>query len=99
MLYLFAAVFGFAHGGVGASESPLVARLFGLSSHGLILGVASLGFTTGAAVGPFLTGYIFDVTGSYRVAFLACVAISIVGLILTTLLTPIKGDRDKTKAT
>jgi len=98
MLYLFAAVFGFAHGGVGASESPLVARLFGLSSHGLILGVTSLGFTTGAAVGPFLAGYIFDVTGSYQVAFLVCAAIGIVGLILTSLLTPIKGERGKTKA-
>jgi len=95
MLYLFAVVFGFAHGGCATSESPLVARLFGLSSHGLIFGVAGIGFTIGAAVGPLLTGYIFDVTGSYQLAFLVCACISIVGLVLTALLRPITGERGK----
>jgi MFS family permease len=49
MLYLFALIFGFAGGGMAASESPLVAGVFGLSSHGLIYGVVHLGFTAGAA--------------------------------------------------
>ena len=90
MLYLFAVVFGFAHGGMGASESPLVAGLFGLSSHGLIFGVVGLGFTIGAAIGPFLAGHFFDITDSYQVAFLVCAVISIVGLILTALLKPMR---------
>ena len=90
MLYLFAVVFGFAHGGMGASESPLVAGLFGLSSHGLIFGVVGLGFTIGAAIGPFLAGHFFDVTGSYQVAFLVCAAMGVIGLILTAFLTPTK---------
>jgi len=88
ILYLFAAVFGFAHGGWAASESPLVARLFGLRSHGSILGVAAFGFTIGAAVGPFLAGYMFDATGSYQVALLVCAGLSIAGIILTSLLRP-----------
>jgi MFS family permease len=90
MLYLFAVVFGFAHGGIGASESPLVARLFGISSHGLILGVAALGFMLGAAIGPFITGYIFDLTESYRIAFLVCGSVSILGCLLSVILPPIK---------
>jgi MFS family permease len=89
-LYLFAAVFGFAAAGCAVSESPLVAELFGLRSHGLILGVINLGFCIGAAAGPFLTGYIFDVTSSYNVAFLLCAAVSVVGLILSAILTPTK---------
>jgi len=93
MFYLFAVVFGFAHGGMGASESPLVAELFGLSSHGLIFGAAILGFTIGAAIGPLLAGYIFDVTGNYQVAFLVCASAGIVGLALTMLLRPIRGKR------
>ena len=97
MLYLFAAIFGFAHGGMGTSESPLVARLFGLGSHGLILGVNSFIFTIGAAIGPFLTGYIFDVTGSYQMAFLIGAGAGIVGLILTVLLKPIRGKRGQNK--
>jgi MFS family permease len=88
-LYLFAAVFGFAFGGCAASESPLVAGLFGLSSHGLILGVMNLlGFTLGAAVGPLIAGYIFDMTSSYQLAFIVSAAMSVVGLVLTLLLSP-----------
>ena len=68
------------------SESPLVAELFGLRSHGLILGVTTFGYCIGAAAGPFLAGYIFDVTGSYSVAFLACAAVSVLGLILSAVL-------------
>ncbi|MBA7570323.1 L-lactate transporter [subsurface metagenome] len=89
-LYLFAAVFGFAFGGCVASESPIVAVLFGLSSHGLILGVIVLGFSIGAAIGSFVTGYIFDIAASYQVAFLVCAAISVVALISTVILTPTK---------
>jgi MFS family permease len=89
-LFLFAAVFGFAFGSCVTPQSPLVAELFGLRSHGLILGLTSLGFCLGAAVGPFVAGYIFDVTTSYQVAFLICAAISIIGLILTVFLKPTK---------
>jgi len=95
MLYLFAVIFGLAHGGTGTLSSPLVAGLFGLSSHGLIFGVLGLGITIGGAVGPFVAGYIFDVTGSYQLAFLVCAAIGTAGLILAVLLTPIRGKQGK----
>jgi MFS family permease len=94
-LYLFAIVFGFAMGGLAATESPLLAGFFGLRSHGLIFGVVGGGFTIGAAAGPFLTGYIFDVRGSYKLAFLVSAAISVVGLVLTALLRPVVGERSK----
>jgi MFS family permease len=88
-LYLFAVVFGFAFG-CAVSESPLVAELFGLSSHGLILGVINcIGFTFGAAVGPLIAGYIFDMSNSYQLAFIISAAMGVAGLILTVLLTPI----------
>ena len=88
MFHLFAIVLGIALGSIGTSESPLVARLFGLKNHGLIYGVFVLGFTAGGAAGPFVTGYIYDVTGSYHNAFLACIAFTVAGLILTVLLRP-----------
>lgn len=92
-LFLFSSLFGLAHGGMGAATSPLIARLFGLGSHGLILGVATFGYTIGASIGPFLAGYIFDVTGSYQMAFQITAALSLAGLVLTILLRPIrKGD-------
>jgi predicted MFS family arabinose efflux permease len=92
-LYLLAAIIGFASGGCVMSESLLVAELFGLRSHGLILGVTCFGYCMGSAAGPFLAGYIFDVTSSYSVAFLVCAAVSVVGLILSAILTPTKTSR------
>jgi MFS family permease len=87
-IYVFAVVFGVASGGCVASESPLVATLFGLKAHGLILGFVVCGFSIGAAVGPFLTGYIFDVDNSYRVAFFICASLAVIGLILSAILRP-----------
>ena len=89
-LFLFAAVFGFAIGGCVTSPPTLVAKLFGLNSHGLILGFTSLGFCLGGAAGPFVAGYIFDMTNSYQNFFVICAAVSVIGLILTVLLTPPK---------
>jgi MFS family permease len=88
LLYLFAVFFGVGIGGTGTSESPLMARLFGLSSHGLIYGVVVLSWTFGGAVGPIVAGYLCDVSGSYRPAFLLCAAISVAGFVLLLMLRP-----------
>jgi MFS family permease len=88
-LYVFACFFGFAYGGSVSSESPIVAELFGLRSHGSIMGLVGASFTFGGAFGPFLTGYIFDVTGAYLVGILVCAGLCLVGFFLATLLKPI----------
>jgi len=85
-LYLFAVLYGFAHGGFFALLSPLVAELFGLTSHGAILGTAIFSGSVGGAIGPVLAGWIFDVTESYQIAFLICAALSVIALILAVLL-------------
>ncbi|MBN1225991.1 MAG: MFS transporter [Deltaproteobacteria bacterium] len=87
--YLFAVILGLAYGNMSTQESPLIAWLFGLTSHGLIFGFFAFSFTIGASIGPVLFGYIFDVTGNYRFAFLLCAAISIFNIILTMFLKPI----------
>ncbi|MFC1942124.1 MFS transporter [Chloroflexota bacterium] len=89
-LYLLAVVFGFGGGGANTLESPLVAELFGIRSHGLILGSCSVFFLSGAAAGPFIAGYAYDVNGSYNWAFSACAVASILGIILVTILRPVK---------
>jgi MFS family permease len=88
MLYLFALMFGFPYGAMIALQSPMVAELFGLSSHGIILGVAAFGFTVGGSVGPVLAGRIFDIIGSYRAGFLVCAILAVVGFILASLIRP-----------
>jgi MFS family permease len=81
-LYLFAVLFGFAFGACVTCESPIVADLFGLRSHGVLLGIVACGFTFGGGVGPFVMGHIFDVLGRYQLAFLLCAALSAAGLLL-----------------
>ncbi len=83
MLFIFSALFGFAYGGSITTHSPLVAELFGLNSHGLIFGVAGIGFSLGGAAGPLLTGHIFDITGNYQTAFQICSAVGITGVLTT----------------
>lgn len=86
VLFLIAGLFGFAFGGITVSHSPLVAELFGLRSHGLIFGVFGVSVSWGGAMGPLLTGYLFDVTHSYQTAFLLCAVISLTGILFAALL-------------
>ncbi len=89
-LFLIAGIFGFAYGGIAVSHSPLVAELFGLRSHGLIFGVFAISVSWGGAIGPLLSGYLFDVTQSYRMAFLLCAVISLIGILFAAFLRPSK---------
>jgi len=90
MLYVFAAIFGFAYSGTGSLTSPLVAELFGMRSHGSIFGVVDIGFPIGGALGPIVAAFIFDVTTSYHLSFIVCAALSALGLILTVIIRPPK---------
>jgi len=84
--FLIAGIFGFAYGGIAVSHSPLLAELFGLRSHALIFGVFAISVSLGRATGPLLTGYLFDVTNSYQMAFLICAVISLTGILLAAFL-------------
>ena len=89
MLYTFAALYGFAHGSLFTLISPIVAELFGLSSHGVIFGTVTFIGTVGGTIGPVMAGYIFDVTSSYQLGFIILAATSVIGIMLASLLRPI----------
>ena len=84
---------GLAYGGNGTSQSPLVASLFGLKCHGVIMGTVNNGFTIGATIGPVVCGFLFDFMGNYRAAFIVIMAVSISGLLLTLLLNILSRNR------
>jgi MFS family permease len=86
MFYIFAALFGSGWGGMVASQSPIVADLFGMRSHGVILGMIVSTITFGSAVGPVIAGAIYDASSSYTVAFIICVVFAFMGIILSLLL-------------
>ncbi len=86
MLYTFAILYGFAHGGFFTLISPMVAELFGLRSHGVIFGIVLFSGTTGGAISPVLAGYIFDTTGSYQLHFIIIASASIMAILLTAMI-------------
>lgn len=91
MLFLFAIVYGFAHGGFFTVMSPTVAELFGTGSHGALFGVVLFCGTLGGAAGPILAGYTFDVTGTYQPVFLVLTGLLAIGFMLVFLLRPVQG--------
>ena len=95
LFYLFAAFYGFAHGGFFSLLSPLIAKQFGTRTHGLLYGIAIFSSTIGGAIGPFMAGYIFDVTRNYNIVFLILAALCIIAISLTLSLKPIIRDKNE----
>ena len=69
---------GFGFGMRIAQLSAIPADTFSGPHLGAILGVVQAGGGLGGAIGPFLGGWLFDVTGNYRLAF-AAAAIAVAG--------------------
>jgi MFS family permease len=88
--FIFAAFFGLTQGGLAVSQSPLVARYFGVRSLGLLFGFCGFGFTLGAAAGPYITGKVFDLAGNYGTAFLAVALVSVAGFFAGLFLKPLQ---------
>jgi len=64
-------LFGFGLSAAG-SDTTLVkgaVETFGVRAIGAVMGVLSLGWRCGAAVGPTAAGFIYDATGGYTLAF------------------------------
>jgi len=81
-LYLFALVYGFFYSGFGCSGAALISDTFGVKNIGAVFGLLEIGFGIGAAAGPVVGGYIFDVCGNYKDAFI----IGMLAMLAATLL-------------
>jgi MFS family permease len=87
-LYVFAVIFAVGYGAMSAIMAPIVDEFFGLVSHGAIFGFIFLAMNIGGAIGPLVAGRLFDTAGSYYWAFVICVAASVAGLVISSLLKP-----------
>jgi len=68
-LYVISALFGLFQGGIVPSYAIIVREYFSPQEAGTRLGVIIMGTVVGMAFGGWVTGFIFDLTGSYRAAF------------------------------
>jgi MFS family permease len=80
-IYLFAALYGLASGGITPSLATFFGQTFGMTHLSKILGMIEISWAIGAAIGPFIGGALFDINGNYVIAFLvAAIAMMIVAL-------------------
>ncbi|MBA2673256.1 MFS transporter [Ramlibacter sp.] len=73
-LYVLSALFGLFQGGIVPSYAMIVREYFSPKEAGARIGAIILGTLIGMAIGGWMSGKIFDLTGSYRAAFLHGVA-------------------------
>ena len=81
LLWLHACFFGLTWGARGPAITAKTADLFPGGRLGTILGVITIGSGIGSAAGSWAAGWIFDVSGSYRLAFLMSIAAYICGCV------------------
>lgn len=81
LLWLHACFFGLTWGARGPAITAKTADLFPGAQLGAILGVITIGSGLGAALGSWGAGWIYDLSGSYRVAFLMSIASYVCGIV------------------
>lgn len=68
-IYGYAVLLGLGYSVTASLTPTMVADRFGGPHFGTIVGMGLMGAAVGSAFGPWLAGYVFDLTGSYFVAF------------------------------
>lgn len=74
LLYAYIVPFGLTLGARGPIVAALAADVYRGRVYGSVLGLITFSNRIGSAVGPWLGGVIYDLTGSYRYAFAVAIA-------------------------
>ncbi len=85
-LYAFALIYGFGWGNQAVLRFSLTARVFGLTTLGLISGILGLAESGAAVFGTYYAGYLYDLTGSYTLLFETGIAVSLAGILFAALI-------------
>jgi MFS family permease len=81
LLWLHACLFGLTWGARGPAITAKTADLFPGAQLGAILGVITIGSGLGAALGSWGAGVIFDLSGSYELAFILSIIAYLCGVV------------------
>jgi MFS family permease len=79
-LYVVSGMFGLFQGGIVPAYALIVREYFNPNEAGTRTGVVLMATLFGMALGGWMSGAIFDVTGSYRAAFVNGIAFNLVNL-------------------
>jgi MFS family permease len=81
-LYVVSAMFGLFQGGIVPAYALIVREYFSPREAGARVGVVIMATLFGMALGGWMSGAIFDLTGSYRAAFVNGIAFNLLNLTL-----------------
>src|SRR5260221_2967481 len=79
-LYIVAAMFGLFQGGIVPAYALIVREYFNPREAGARVGIVLMATLIGMALGGWMSGAIFDLTGSYRAAFINGIAFNLLNL-------------------
>ena len=79
-LYIVSLIFGLSQGGIVPSYAMIVREYLPAEEAGKRIGVVMVATVAGMAVGGWASGFIFDLTGSYRMAFIHGIAWNILNM-------------------
>ena len=82
VLYLFAVVSAFSYGSGSIIMPNIVAEMFGLRFHGILLGIVNFSACIGCATRPVAAGWLFDITDNYYAAFMTTTLLDVIALIM-----------------
>jgi MFS family permease len=85
-LYVVSAVFGLAQGGIVPCYAIIVREYLPAREAGERVGIVILATVVGMAAGGWMSGWIYDLTGSYRAAFLNGIAWNLLNIAVMTFL-------------
>ena len=92
-LYAYALFFGLGFGARGPIITAMASQIFPGRRFGVIYGILSVGNGIGGGVAPWFGGFVHDVTGSYRIAFVIAVGFCAIGSACFWLARPPRQDR------
>ena len=81
-IYLFVALYAPSYGCSAATMPAIKGDYFGRRAYGSILGLSGTVQMAGSMVGPVFAAYVYDVSGSYRFAFVAFAALLMISAAL-----------------
>jgi len=96
LLYVYATCLGYGAGLCSPSIFAGSADIFYGKHYGAIAGLLLTGFGIGGIIGPWLGGYVYDVSGSYTDAFVFCIVCFVISGITFWIAAPRKAARLRT---
>ena len=83
-LYVISALFGLFQGGIVPMYAVIVRTYFPPRLAGTLVGLVIMSTIAGMALGGWMSGWIFDVTGSYRAAFINGIGWNLLNVTIAT---------------